>query len=580
MFNFADSGIYFEKKNSTFHEGFISDIPVSEKFYSSFPNNISMAVQTLTPPQDITWRRMAFSRDMIDTNFGDLMFPPKWRTSLAIYYYIVPEEETADAYPDQRIVYLKLTSSITGWNPSEELKNIKQQAAETDLLDDLQKSIWDAIEANDWASQYWPCYGAIMQLGIFPGKTDNSVPDEYPYIMDFEPKKRELFEAITEGSEALSATSDKLSVTKGSTHTFGVEIKPTFSIGPVGFGGNGVNYGYQHIDNNTTDSSRENRETKSYSSTFSQMYQLFNGYHLGTNRAVFAVFPRPHTSSSTTGSYSLIKGERQLEGLQDVFLVVTMPRSLKGFCIQASIDTGHKPPSNQPLSMAMTKTFSISRGDFSDPPCLGGTVGDPGDGGWGGGGGGGGGGTGGGGNSGDDDNGFSFIVTRRMVQSCGIFNANGLFELQPPADNPKRPHIFVGETFISTKKSMARVMARERFDPPEGGFDDCRDETIAMYNHNLARMSKSMLNIFSSGGTKLDDLKETKTFRLLFANAANTVKFTADDLLRLKYINDKEHKILKKHKIENLNDLFKPSADFIVDADVNELRNRIMRIKK
>ena len=42
-----------------------------------------MAIQSLTPPQDITWTRLAFSRDMIDTNFGDMVFSPKWRSSLA-----------------------------------------------------------------------------------------------------------------------------------------------------------------------------------------------------------------------------------------------------------------------------------------------------------------------------------------------------------------------------------------------------------------------------------------------------------------------------------------------------------------
>jgi hypothetical protein len=56
-----------------------------------------MVTQSLTPQQDITWTRMAFARDMIDTNFGDLTFWPKWRSSLAVYCYIVPEENTADA---------------------------------------------------------------------------------------------------------------------------------------------------------------------------------------------------------------------------------------------------------------------------------------------------------------------------------------------------------------------------------------------------------------------------------------------------------------------------------------------------
>jgi hypothetical protein len=78
-----------------------------------------MTIPSLTPPQDITWKRMAFSRDMVDTDFGNMAFPPKWRTSLSVYYYVVPEEETVDAYPESRVVYLKLSCSITGWNPSE-----------------------------------------------------------------------------------------------------------------------------------------------------------------------------------------------------------------------------------------------------------------------------------------------------------------------------------------------------------------------------------------------------------------------------------------------------------------------------
>lgn len=45
-----------------------------------------MSIQTLTPPQDITWTRAAFTSDMIDTNFADMLFSPKWRSSLAVYY--------------------------------------------------------------------------------------------------------------------------------------------------------------------------------------------------------------------------------------------------------------------------------------------------------------------------------------------------------------------------------------------------------------------------------------------------------------------------------------------------------------
>jgi len=124
-----------------------------------------MALQNLSPPQDITWKRMAYSRDMVDTNLGDMNFPPKWRTSLTVYYYIVPEEDVADAYPDSRIVYLKLSCSITGWNPNEELIEINKSTS-PDSGDDLQTSIWEQIFASGWASKYWPCHGAIIHYGF------------------------------------------------------------------------------------------------------------------------------------------------------------------------------------------------------------------------------------------------------------------------------------------------------------------------------------------------------------------------------------------------------------------------------
>ena len=160
-----------------------------------------MSIHGLTPPQDITWKRMAFSRDMIDTSFNDMAFPPKWRTSLSVYYYIVPEEETVDSYPESHIVYLKLSCSITGWNPSEELVEFKQVASETDRWDDLQKSIWEAVEASSWASKYWGCHGAIMQIGVFPSKEDHVDPDDYPYILDFEPKKESYMKRLLKATK-------------------------------------------------------------------------------------------------------------------------------------------------------------------------------------------------------------------------------------------------------------------------------------------------------------------------------------------------------------------------------------------
>jgi hypothetical protein len=302
---------------------------------------------------------MAFSRDMVDTNFGDSTFGPKWRSSLAVYYYLVPEEDTADVYPNSRIVYLKFTCSITGYNPSETLANARQVAEDSGALDDLQRSAWEVISGSGWSAKYWPCLGAIMQLAVYPGGGDNVGPDDYPYILDFEPKKREMFEAVTEGSEYLSGSSAKTEITKGSTNVNGLEIEGGGGFSFAGFSAGGS---VAHtstdttINQNTTDTSREARETLSRTTQSSQMYQLFNGYHLGSNRALFVIAPRPHTvSGQEQTEFNLIDGARKLEGIQEVFVVVHMPKTLVGFCVQAGLDTGHQVTTLVPYQALMLR---------------------------------------------------------------------------------------------------------------------------------------------------------------------------------------------------------------------------------
>ncbi len=48
------------------------------------------------------------------------------------------------------------------------------------------------------------------------------------------------------------------------------------------------------------------------------MYHLLDSYHLGTNRAVFFVQPRPHTLEEPSG---FVRGPRPVEGIQEVLLV-------------------------------------------------------------------------------------------------------------------------------------------------------------------------------------------------------------------------------------------------------------------
>jgi hypothetical protein len=68
---------------------------------------------------------------------------------------------------------------------------------------------------------------------------------------------------------------------------------------------------------------REQRETYSHTTQLTQMYHQLDSYHLGTNRAMFFMLPRPHVVQS---ELTFVNGPRLLEGIQEVFLIVMRPK--------------------------------------------------------------------------------------------------------------------------------------------------------------------------------------------------------------------------------------------------------------
>ena len=135
-----------------------------------------MAADALSIPFDITWKRLAWSVDMLDRSFGNGL-PPKWRSSMAVYAYVVPLLETAEDYPDGRIVYLKLSASITGWSPRE---TIEGHFLPDPSWDPWQRAAWEAIAASPTLTRsYWPCVAAIAQLGVYFRPEAGVADDDY-----------------------------------------------------------------------------------------------------------------------------------------------------------------------------------------------------------------------------------------------------------------------------------------------------------------------------------------------------------------------------------------------------------------
>ena len=305
----------------------------------------------LSLPVDIPWKRVCVTNDMLDRVVCDEALPPKWNTSIAVFRYD-PEEEYQN-YPDYQISYLKVAVTLTGYQPrSEEIQG------EID---------WDGLDittlegVTELLQSYHPCHGAIVQVTVGPkGKRPKQRLDDYPFFMDFEPKKRELYEQATDTNERQSRSIQSLSVGKSAGTTQSLEVLDIDMGGSTSFGaqasyagtGGGFNYGSssagqwgtrslntdQSMVSRTTEQGTEKRETQSFTTQLSQLYHLLDAYHIGTNRAIFFVQPRPHVLEEPSG---FVRGPRPVEGIQEFFLVVAQRKDSEDYCVSVRVDTSH-----------------------------------------------------------------------------------------------------------------------------------------------------------------------------------------------------------------------------------------------
>lgn len=161
----------------------------------------------LNLPTDIPWKRICVSKDMIDPKICDARRPKRWNSSIAIFQY-QPEEEYQTT-EGMLITYLKIACSITGYQAGPDEIGLHRGG-----FDNFWKENGEVLK--DTIMDYYPCYGAILEVAVAPKKKDTPL-NKYPYFSDFEPKKRELYEIATETGEVMSRSLKNLSVGKGSS---------------------------------------------------------------------------------------------------------------------------------------------------------------------------------------------------------------------------------------------------------------------------------------------------------------------------------------------------------------------------
>lgn len=298
-----------------------------------------MAITGLNLPIDIPWERVCVTMDMLDpARDQPNETPPLWQSSLALFRYVPPDEY--QIYPDRKIIYYKLTCTITNFQPRADqiigLIDPGEFATSYMSNDELQRRLSTSL----------PCTAAVVHVSVSPAQQPRALSD-YPYFLEVQPRQRALYEQVTETQERASRSLETLQVRKDAGTSNSLEVLDVDTGGGISIMGVGAQrsgergaktLGRQDSQLVTSnDASREARETLAFTTQLSQMYTLLQAYHVGTNRVVFYVTPRPHTVEPPTG----VAGPRKLDGIQDFFLVVSQGKNDPMPCLTVRLDTGH-----------------------------------------------------------------------------------------------------------------------------------------------------------------------------------------------------------------------------------------------
>lgn len=448
-----------------------------------------MATQVLNLPVNIPWKLVAVSEDMMDTQFCDKLFPFEWRSSLAMSIFEPKKEDLPEDLCDDRITYVKVTCTVTGYVPSKEETARAYRDFSYPSPQEGREQLFGRLERV--LSDYFACYGVLLNVAVFPflttrqqlgpimlnfsqedpgdrpnpysidnltfqatdqannriverplanenmrvldlqtemnitiprtpkvrarvvnfasaitmeayhdqhlvgSRTTGDIPGkveeleiegpeinrvvfksphnksflleftyfepqdvptalkDYPHIIDFTPKTRDLYQAATENGEVLTASNSEVKTDKTFSQTetseLGITGSVTASYAQAGFsgsltGGLTKKWGETNQDSYQvqSDASRDRRERNATTTNITQMYNLLTGYHAGTNRAVFLMLPRPN-NLQPTDRRTFIQGLRYIEGVQDFFLIVARSNDIRGLSIEAFLQTGHFP---------------------------------------------------------------------------------------------------------------------------------------------------------------------------------------------------------------------------------------------
>ena len=289
-----------------------------------------MADEEGLPPVEVPWS-LASTSQPLSTGEPD-------ETALTLFLFEPDEQRLSASFPDERLVYLKFTTSIS------------PMALPPDVPAAAGAALGEGI----------PCFHVLLDLRI--RKEHEESGTIRPYFHSAAPLHRRTLQTGIVGSEVFEGEADAQFMGKSgsqmhetaSTHstTTSAGAGASFGYGPFSVGGSvrrtstdvtSERAGSQVVDTTTRAASEERRELVSHHTKVENVLTLLNAKYLGTPHLRFSLSPQPLHLLSVDPSdpnlwYSQFLQRRSsgIEGMQEWTAAVLVPRD-EGFCVEARL---------------------------------------------------------------------------------------------------------------------------------------------------------------------------------------------------------------------------------------------------
>jgi hypothetical protein len=279
-------------------------------------------------------------------------------TAISLFTFLPDPELTADDFPGQQLVFLKVTTTIS---PAEFPAGAGSPVA---------SALGEGV----------PCYHAQLDLTV--RLEDGQLGTIRPYFHAAAPLRREMVQSGVVGGEAYEGESNHQAVGRSSSQLHETS-KSTSSTMGFSAGGSFLGFGAsasfsttdvagrrtvdQVVDSTSRDASQERRELVSHMTRVENVLTLLSTKYLGTPYLRFSLSPRPLEQLSVDPSdpslwfgQLLQRRSSGIEGVQEFTTVVVVPKG-EDFCITASLRRVCVLDDDPPVEPDFSDTFTFNQ---------------------------------------------------------------------------------------------------------------------------------------------------------------------------------------------------------------------------